>query len=82
MENWEEKDNKLYREFKFKNFLDAILFMQKAAIEIDKTDHHPEWKNVYNRLQVWLCTHSAGNIITEKDRKLAEILNRIFSEFK
>ncbi|MBS3915675.1 MAG: 4a-hydroxytetrahydrobiopterin dehydratase [Bacteroidetes bacterium] len=80
MENWIETDNKLYRKFKFDSFSRAILFMSTAAEKIDALDHHPEWKNVYNRVEVWLCTHSEGNVITKKDRELAAILDKIYEE--
>jgi 4a-hydroxytetrahydrobiopterin dehydratase len=78
MNNWQETDNKLYKKFTFKSFAEAIDFMQRAAVEIDKLDHHPEWKNVYNRVEVWLCTHSAGNVVTDKDRELANILDQLY----
>ena len=69
--DWTENDNALNKTFKFKTFLDAIKWMEKASIEIDKLDHHPEWTNVYNRVTVRLRTHDAGNRITAKDVALA-----------
>lgn len=77
MYNWTEQNNKLQKTFKFNTFLEAIEWMQKASVEIDKLDHHPEWSNVYNKVHVVLCTHDAGNTITEKDRELAAILDKI-----
>ena len=74
---WTENDNALHKTFKFKTFLDAIKWMEKASIEIDKLDHHPEWTNVYNKVVVKLSTHDAGNTVTEKDRQLAALLDRI-----
>lgn len=68
---WAEENNKLYRKFQFKNFSEAFAFMTKVALIAEKMDHHPEWKNIYNTVEVWLSTHDAGNIVTEKDRKLA-----------
>jgi 4a-hydroxytetrahydrobiopterin dehydratase len=68
---WKEENNKLYKKFKFKDFSEAFAFMTRVAIEAEKMDHHPEWKNVYNAVEIWLSTHDAGDIITEKDRKLA-----------
>jgi 4a-hydroxytetrahydrobiopterin dehydratase len=68
---WEEKDNKLYRKFQFENFNEAFAFMTRVALEAEKMDHHPLWTNVYNRLEIWLSTHDAGDIVTEKDWKLA-----------
>ncbi len=68
---WQEKDNKLYRKFKFKNFSEAFAFMTRVAIEAEKMDHHPLWTNVYNEVEIWLNTHSEGNIVTKKDHELA-----------
>lgn len=69
---WEEKDNKLYKKFQFKNFSEAFAFMTRVAIEAEKMDHHPLWTNVYNNVEIWLSTHSAGNIVTAKDHDLAK----------
>jgi 4a-hydroxytetrahydrobiopterin dehydratase len=69
---WEEKDNTLSRKFEFKNFSEAFAFMTRVALEAEKMDHHPEWTNVYNTVEIRLSTHSAGNIVTDKDRKLAK----------
>lgn len=75
--SWIEKDNALHKRFEFQDFKEAMSWMNKAAHVIDKMDHHPEWSNVYNTVQVKLTTHDAGNQITEKDRKLAEALDNI-----
>lgn len=69
---WEEKENTLYKKFQFKNFSLAFAFMTRVAIEAEKMDHHPRWKNVWNTVEIWLNTHSAGNIVTDKDRELAK----------
>lgn len=69
---WEEKDNTLYRKFEFKNFSEAFAFMTRVALEAEKMDHHPDWSNVYNTVEIRLSTHSAGNIVTDKDRKLSK----------
>lgn len=68
---WQEADNKLYRKFQFKNFSEAFAFMTRVAIEAEKENHHPFWTNVYNTVEIWLSTHDAGDIVTEKDHKLA-----------
>lgn len=68
---WEEKDNKLIREFKFKDFVEAFGFMTKVAFHAEKADHHPNWSNVYNTVKIELTTHDAGNVVTNKDRELA-----------
>lgn len=79
---WKEVDNSLQREFEFSDFQQAFAFMSMAAISIEKMNHHPEWSNVYNKIQVKLTTHDAGNKITEKDRKLAEELDKLREMFK
>jgi len=77
MNNWKEENHKLTKTFVFKSFADAIAWMVKASFAIEKLDHHPEWSNIYNKVHVTLTTHDAGNTITEKDRKLAKILDSI-----
>lgn len=77
MYNWTEHNNKLQKTFKFNTFLQAIEWMGKASVEIDKLDHHPEWTNIYNKVHVVLCTHDAANTVTDKDRELAAILDKI-----
>ncbi len=74
---WTEKDNKLCREFQFKDFVQAFGFMSQVAILAEKMDHHPWWANVYNRVEIELTTHDAGNTITEKDRALAAAIDKI-----
>lgn len=74
---WAEKDNKLVREFKFKDFVEAFGFMAKVAIEAEKMNHHPNWSNVYNTVIIELTTHDAGNTVTEKDRKLAAKIDKL-----
>lgn len=74
---WQEKDNKLYRIFKFNNFPEAFAFMTRVALEAEKMNHHPEWKNVWNTVEIWLSTHDAGDVVTDKDRKLAAKIDAI-----
>ncbi len=69
---WEEKNNSLYRKFQFKNFSQAFAFMTRVAMEAEKMDHHPLWTNVYNTVEIWLSTHSAGDVVTDKDKQLAK----------
>ena len=76
---WTEENNSLYKKFEFKNFSEAFAFMTRVAIEAEKADHHPLWTNVYNKVEIWLSTHDAGNIITAKDRKLAENIDKLLS---
>jgi 4a-hydroxytetrahydrobiopterin dehydratase len=74
---WEEKNNTLYRTFEFKNFSQAFAFMTRVALAAEKMDHHPLWTNVYNKVEIWLSTHDAGDVVTDKDRKLAEKIDKL-----
>jgi 4a-hydroxytetrahydrobiopterin dehydratase len=68
---WQEKNNTLYKKFVFADFSEAFAFMTRVALEAEKQNHHPLWTNVWNTVEIWLSTHDAGDVITEKDRKLA-----------
>lgn len=72
---WKEKNNKLYKKFEFKNFSDAFGFMTRVALAAEKMDHHPLWTNVYNKVEIWLNTHDAGDVVTDKDRKLSTLID-------
>ena len=74
---WKEENNKLHKKFLFKDFSEAFAFMTRVAFIAEKMDHHPEWKNKYNTLEIWLSTHSAGDIVTEKDHKLAKAIDEL-----
>lgn len=74
---WQEQENKLYRKFQFKDFSEAFAFMTRVALCAEKMDHHPSWKNTYNIVEIWLNTHDAGDIITDKDRSLSEKIDQI-----
>ena len=76
-QKWTEKDDTLYRKIEFKDFKEAFAFMMKVAPEADKMNHHPLWTNVYNKVEIWLSTHDAGDIVTEKDIQLAEKINAL-----
>ena len=73
---WNVMNGKLHKDFVFKDFIDAFGFMSKAAIHIEKMNHHPEWLNVYNKIKVDLVTHDADGI-TQNDINLAKILNSL-----
>jgi 4a-hydroxytetrahydrobiopterin dehydratase len=79
MSNWKEENNKLTRQFEFKDFSEAFAFMTRVAIEAERIGHHPEWNNVYNKVEINLSTHDAGNTVTEKDRKLAERIDKLLA---
>lgn len=74
--NWQlvEGRSAICRQFKFKNFNEAFGFMTRAALVAEKINHHPEWSNVYNSVDVTLSTHDAGGI-TELDIKLAKAMD-------
>jgi 4a-hydroxytetrahydrobiopterin dehydratase len=79
---WKEEDNKLQKTFQFKDFPAAFAFMTRVAFIAEKMNHHPEWTNVWNRVAIILSTHDAGNIVTDKDRKLAEAIDKVYAEMK
>lgn len=74
---WKEENNELVRSFKFKDFNEAFGFMSRVALEAEKMQHHPNWCNVYNNVEVHLSSHDAGDIVTEKDRELAKKIDSI-----
>ena len=74
---WQEKEQKLYRKFEFKNFSEAFAFMTRVAIEAERINHHPNWSNVYNTVTISLNTHDAGDVITEKDHQLARAIDAL-----
>ena len=79
---WTEKDNQLSAVFQFKNFSEAFAFMTEVAFLAEKHNHHPLWTNVWNRVEIHLSTHDAGNIVTEKDYKLAHGIDKIYLKYQ
>ncbi len=75
--SWIETDNQLVKTFKFNDFISAFSFMTKVAFVAEKMNHHPNWSNVYNTVEIRLSTHDAGNIVTDKDRKLAAAIDKL-----
>jgi 4a-hydroxytetrahydrobiopterin dehydratase len=75
--DWKVIDDgkKIKKTFKFKSFIEAFSFMSKIAIYAEKKDHHPEWSNVYNKVEICLTTHDAGGI-TEKDVDLINFIEK------
>lgn len=78
---WKEENNKLVKSFKFKDFVTAFGFMSSVAIVAEKINHHPNWSNVYNTVSFQLNTHDAGDIVTDKDHKLAAAIDDIAKNF-
>lgn len=74
---WKEVDNRLKKTFSFKDFVEAFGFMSQVAIIAEKMDHHPNWSNVYNTVSFELNTHDAGDIVTDKDHKLAAAIDQL-----
>ena len=79
---WKEIDNSLQASFEFADFVQAFAFMTEVAIQAEKQNHHPLWTNVYNRVSFQLSTHDAGDIVTEKDHKLAAAIDAAYARFK
>jgi len=75
---WREAEGRdaIAKTFTFKDFNAAFGFMTRAALIAEKLDHHPEWFNVYNKVEVTLATHDAGGL-TERDIKLAEAMDKL-----
>jgi 4a-hydroxytetrahydrobiopterin dehydratase len=76
---WKEENNQLYKKFEFNNFSEAFAFMARVALAAEKANHHPLWTNVYNKVEIWLNTHDAGDVVTEKDHKLSAAIDKIFN---
>lgn len=79
---WKEKNNELQAEFKFKNFTQAFAFMTEVAFAAEAQHHHPNWSNVYNTVSFRLSTHDAGDVVTEKDHKLAAAIDEIVGKYR
>jgi 4a-hydroxytetrahydrobiopterin dehydratase len=73
---WEFRDEKLRKRFQFADFREAFAFMTAVALLAEKQDHHPEWFNVYNRVDIALATHDVGGI-SERDFKLAAAIDAL-----
>jgi 4a-hydroxytetrahydrobiopterin dehydratase len=74
---WIEQNNRLKKTFKFKDFSEAFAFMARVALLAEKMDHHPYWTNVYNTVNIELSTHDAGDVVTDKDRKLGKAIDQL-----
>jgi len=72
LEGWSYSDNALKASYSFTDFKKALAFMISVGFEAEDLGHHPEWKNVYNSVEISLSTHDAGNKVTSKDIELAK----------
>lgn len=75
---WTEKDDSLTGTFEFDDFTQAFGFMTRVALVAERMNHHPDWTNCYNRVEIRLSTHDAGNVVTNRDRELAAIIESIY----
>ena len=82
MNMWREEKNRLQATFKFGDFPEAFSFMTQVAFAAEKMNHHPDWHNAWNTVDIQLTTHEAGNIVTEKDRELAAAIDAIYAKFQ
>ena len=78
-EPWSLDGDALAKTFVFADFRAAFAFMTRVALEAEKMDHHPRWTNVYNRVEIWLNTHDAGDTVTEKDHSLARRIDKLIA---
>lgn len=78
---FKENNNTLSATFTFNDFMEAFAFMTEVAFYAEKQNHHPNWSNVYNKVKIELTTHDSGNIVTEKDHKLAQSITTIYSKY-
>nr|CAB3264685.1 pterin-4-alpha-carbinolamine dehydratase [Phallusia mammillata] len=71
-----ENRDAIYKEFLFKDFNEAFGFMSRVALQAEKSNHHPEWFNVYNKVQITLSTHDCGGL-SDRDIKLATFIDKV-----
>jgi 4a-hydroxytetrahydrobiopterin dehydratase len=81
LKNWTFEDNKIHRDLKFGTFIQAFSFMTAIALEAEKADHHPDWSNSYNKINITLTTHSEGGV-TQADLDLAVIVNSLYRKYE
>lgn len=74
---WKTKQNSLYKLFEFKDFSEAFSFMVRVALIAESHNHHPKWINEWNKVEIWLSSHDAGNKVTEKDEALAKEIDQL-----
>ena len=82
MSIWKEENNKLSATLKFEDFVEAFAFMTEVAFHAEKQNHHPEWSNVWNTVNISLSTHDARDIVTEKDHQLAKSIGEVYAKYQ
>ena len=76
---WKEVENRLTKSFKFKDFSEAFGFMTRVALVAEAMNHHPTWTNTWNTVSFELSTHDAGDKVTDRDRKLADAIDKLIA---
>jgi 4a-hydroxytetrahydrobiopterin dehydratase len=82
LKDWSARERKIEAAFAFKSFRDAIAFIVAVAFEAEALNHHPDLRNVYNRVSFSLCTHDAGDAVTERDLALAARISAVARRFQ
>ena len=77
--SWEERDGALHRRFEFADFSAAFAFMTRVALLCEQRNHHPDWSNSWNKVDISLSTHDAGSTVTDADRDLATAIDGLLS---
>jgi len=76
-QTWANTEDKLYRKFIFSDFSEAFGFISRVALIAEKINHHPTWSNTWSTVEIWLSTHDAGDIVTDKDILLASEIDKL-----
>lgn len=74
---WHQNPTNLYQSYTFKDFSEAFAFLTRVALLAEQQNHHPTLKNEYNKVEIWLSTHDAGNTVTQKDHNLAAAIDKL-----
>ena len=82
VDGWQESADGLHRRFEFADFAAAWEFMSRVAVLAEAQDHHPDWSNSYNVVEISLCSHDVGRKVTDRDRHLARSINDLLGEFR
>ena len=77
---WVEADDRLTRSIEFKDFSEAFAFMTRVALIAERMGHHPTWTNTYNKVEIRLSTHDAGDVVTDKDRRMAKAIDALLED--
>ena len=78
--SWNEQDGRLQKAFDFPDFSAAFAFMVRVAMIAERMGHHPTWTNTYNKVEIRLSTHDAGDVVTDKDRRMAKAIDALLED--